>query len=409
MFRLPLCFIATGIAGFLLHQAVSFFTLSSWLVNHPRSPETWTQAHLLILGWATMIAMGAVYQLLHVVLQRHVFSERLGFVHYALFTLGTAGMLINYRLGAVMPLAFFASLTFSGIMVFAVNIGITLLRARLWNSVTISACGAVLCLVLTGATGLAMGLNLAFTWAPDYHSALFGAHLWLGMVGWFGLLITGFSYKMLPMFYLSHGYPVRFEIAATSLWFAAVVAGAAGNLLQLSRYVQSAALLLLTVSLLCYLAHMRLIYKRKHKFPGSGIAFTIASAACLAFGAAVWTGWSFYAPEAAVSPEGMLAAGWFYLWGWVGFTILGYMSKIVPFLWWTRKYGNLVGKQKTPSMADLLNDRHVKHSLIAIAGALIVALAGLVGEWPAVSALGGTLLAAGCFVYMTLIVNVFRK
>ena len=46
--------------------------------------------HWLILGWATMIAMGAVYQLISVVLQRDVFSRRLGYIQFGVYFAGSS-------------------------------------------------------------------------------------------------------------------------------------------------------------------------------------------------------------------------------------------------------------------------------------------------------------------------------
>ena len=57
-----------------------------------------------------MIAMGAVYQLVPVVLQNHkLFSERLGYIQYGVFTLGFAGLVIGFQQMNVVMVGSFAA------------------------------------------------------------------------------------------------------------------------------------------------------------------------------------------------------------------------------------------------------------------------------------------------------------
>ncbi|HLU21598.1 MAG TPA: hypothetical protein VKZ77_03830, partial [Bacillaceae bacterium] len=114
MFRLPFLFIITGIIGFIFFQATTIISLSDWMMNSLRGPTGWFQTHLFVLGWATMLAMGVVYQLINVILQSKIYSERLGYIHYIVFTVGLIGLLYGFYFGKVMIIASFASLTFIG-------------------------------------------------------------------------------------------------------------------------------------------------------------------------------------------------------------------------------------------------------------------------------------------------------
>src|SRR5690606_27460707 len=115
-----------------------------------RGPTGWFHVHLFVLGWATMLAMGAVYQLINVILQSQLYSTKLGYVHYVLFTLGLAGLLYGFHQGNTAWIAGFAVLAFCGIVLFVWNIFATLFRAAQWNAITLSAAWAVLYLLLTG-------------------------------------------------------------------------------------------------------------------------------------------------------------------------------------------------------------------------------------------------------------------
>src|SRR5690606_26023960 len=96
--------------------------------------------------------------------------------------------------------------------------------------------------------------RLPFFFIVTLHEKLFGTHIWLGTVGWFGMLITGFSYKMLPMFYLSHHYPTRLQRVVTILWNSGTILGAITFLFSGgSFWFVWSTLLLITLALIFYL------------------------------------------------------------------------------------------------------------------------------------------------------------
>jgi hypothetical protein len=410
MFRLPFLFIATGLVCFVLFDLSTLTQAAGWIVDAPRRPAGWFHAHLLVLGWGTMIAMGAVYQLIIVILQKELFSRPLGYAHYALFAIGTIGLLTDFAALQVEWIAVFAVLAWIGIMLFAVNVALTLVRATVWNPITISAACAVLYLVLTGLAGLMMGLDFGFNLWPAWHERLLYTHIWLGAVGWFGLLITGFSYKLLPMFYLAHGVSDRTAYAALALWNAAVLVGAVVFLCGAPHLAVCAAVALLTAAVHVYNLHMTRVRKARHKkSPGAGIAAALYSARALAVVCTAALVCAIVAPQWAMSEPAVVVAGWAYLWGWVALTILGYLSKIVPFLWWTHKYGPRVGKGPIPTMADLLEDRYAAYSLTAIAVCLVALVVGLAFGGSVLAVWAGAALALCSLVYILLVGRVFVR
>ncbi|WP_341278064.1 hypothetical protein [Paenibacillus sp. FSL H8-0537] len=410
MLRLPFLFIATGITGFTLFHLTSLLSLADWIGDPVRGPTGWFNIHLIILGWATMIAMGAVYQLIHVILQSKIFSERLAYVHYGCFTAGVCGLLYGFIKGEVAWIAGFAVLALIGLLLFAFNVIYTLWRAEQWNAITLSTACAVLYLALTGLSGMGMGLNFALNAWSGLHERMFGAHIWLGTLGWFGLLITGFSYKMLPMFYLAHSFPARLSYVTLGLWNAGVLMGAASFLFDWGFWAKWTALLFLVLALLAYNVHLAQIRKHRHKrHPGAGIVWSLNSCraiALFAISALIYT--AFY-PQAFGSAELVTAAGWIYLGGWASFMILCYLSKIVPFLWWTQKYGPQVGKPGIPTMAALLGDNGVNLGLTGIAFSLLLLFAGLLFGLPFLTLVGGLGFSLFSLGYISLIALVFTK
>lgn len=356
-----------------------------------------------------MLAMGAVYQLIHVILQSDIYSTRLGYIHYVMFSIGVTGMLYGFIQADVRWLAGFATCALIGILLFGWNMAVTLFRAAQWNPITVSTACACLYLVLTGLTGMLMGLNFAFGQWNGLHERIFGAHIWMGTIGWFGMLITGFSYKMLPMFYLSHHYPVRLQKIVLLLWNAAVITGVVAFLADMKRGLLWLALLLLTAGMLVYVYHLEQIQEKRHKNnPGPGIRWSVYVSRALAALMVALLIYASQGPELLLHPRVVLLAGWVYLGGWVSLTILGYASKIVPFLWWTHKYGKQAGKPGTPLMAGMLNQRHVSWGLIAMATSSLLLVSGVLINLAEVMMVGGTLLSIFSMAYIFMIARVFQ-
>lgn len=410
MFRLPFLFIATGLALFGLFNLATLLQASGWIFQPPRSPSGWLFVHWLILGWATMIAMGAVYQLISVVLQRDVFSRRLGFVQFGVYFAGVLGLLAGFGFFRVQWIALFAALALLGILLFVLNIGLTILQAARWNPITLSSAAALLYLLLTGLAGLSMGINFAFGLWPEWHEPLFYSHIWMGTVGWFGLLITGFSYKMLPMFYLAHGIPDRLPRIITWLWNAAVLAGVALFLAGFLTFGFGVSLGLLTLAVYAYNVYITKVRKARHKKnPGGGIRVSVYSARALAVTCSAALALMLIAPERATDERFLVLFAWAYLWGWVAMTILGYLSKIVPFLWWTHKYGPRAGKEKTPAMGDLLDDRQAVFGLAAVGLCLLAVMVGLGMEQAVWTRWSLGALSLFSLYYVFLIARVFAR
>lgn len=45
-----------------------------------------------------------------------------------------------------------------------------------------------------------------------------------------------------------------------------------------------------------------------------------------------------------------------YLLGWIMLSIIGYLYKIVPFLWWTHRYSKKIGKENVPTLKQMVNE-----------------------------------------------------
>jgi hypothetical protein len=372
--KLPLLFIITGILEMVVFCLLSLVSLSDINFTAPRYPSGWAFTHLFVLGWSSMVAMGAVYQLVPVVVNRSLFSKWMGFIHYCLFMIGHLGLILGFSRFNPNWIACFAVILFLSILLFAVNIVITLVSAKQWNTVTIHVLCASISLMLTGFTGMLMGYDFANGQLGVNHNHLLLTHIWLGAVGWFGNLIMGFTYKLLPMFSISHNYPVKAQKTALVLLNLAILLGTGSALGGLDNLFLRFPVVLLALAFLSFVyATYQIRQSGIKKNPGAGVAFTVKINTLMALYLLLLAGAVFFIP----GQEIFIMSIWISLWGWVYFTIIGYLSKIVPFLWWTFKYGSHVGKEKVPLLHQMIDEKRVRWGLNGVACSFLATTLGM--------------------------------
>lgn len=401
--KIPLCFIITGILEMTAFFITAVLFQSDIHVTAPRSPYGWGLTHLFVLGWASMIAMGAVYQLVPVVLNQSLFSQRMGGLHYVFYLVGHTGLIFGFFFFNPRWIAVFCTLLFLAILLFVLNIGITLLRAGQWNPVTLHAGSALVCLILTASSGMFMGFDFTLGKLGVSHDQLLYTHIWLGVAGWFGNLIIGFSYKLLPMFSISHNHPVQWQNRTFILFNLAVAGGALSNLTGIGPWSRFSIMLLAVAFCLYVYALHQIRQAGIKKNPGAGIHFTLRvnllTALCL-LGFAVG---SFFVSQ----PSFFILTVWIGLWGWVYLTIIGYLSKIVPFLWWTFQYGNQVGKNKVPLLSEMIQEKKLKRALYVVGFAFLGTVPGIVTSSTFLFQAGFLLFSLSSLYAISTIGNVF--
>src|SRR5262245_24851166 len=92
---LPLRYLVTAAGAFTL-AALSLPWLAGELAGHYYQPRILALTHLVTLGWITLTIMGASYQIVPIVLERPIWSERLGRWQFLLLAFGVAGMVGHF-------------------------------------------------------------------------------------------------------------------------------------------------------------------------------------------------------------------------------------------------------------------------------------------------------------------------
>ncbi len=373
-FRLPgehfaaaLMFLLLGAAGLVVAAPL----LASGFYPSPRVVGV---THLFTLGWITTSIMGALYQFLPVALGEPIRSRRMAHATFALYVPGllvfVAGLLSGHK-DAMLA----GALTFgTAIVLFAANLGRTLVRAKRRDVTWWALACADVFLLVTLVFGMALAGNLRWGYLGGNRLTALATHLHVALAGWVLLVIIGVAHRLLPMFLLSHGVGDRFARAAVAL-----VASGAGTLAVLhhasapfSRWLPGA---LIAAGVVCFLIQARRFYAHGNR-PALDPGMRLAAAALALLGVAlvlaapVLAGVA--APRVATAYVLTLVLG-------LSLFVAAHYYKIVPFLVWYHRFGPLAGKRPVPRVAELYSAR-----LAAVAGALL--LAGVVGLAGAVAA-----------------------
>lgn len=349
--KLPLSFIIFSLLAFIISQVI-ILTSGVTIINGVfRTPSIWAAAHLLILGWALMVAMGAMYQLVPVAFLTAIWNERFGFFQFGISALGITSLSISLFYFPDL-LLYGGTLTVIGILMFLYQMFMTMKKQTNKNVLTLYIGSALLCLLLTILLGLLLALNLSTGQEIMEHLTILKSHILVGVAGWFTLLIFGFSYKMVPMFSLAHGFSMKLSHWVVSIYLIGLVTTVGSFILQ-RNYLFQLGLLFLAIAFGLFAYHISLIIKARLKkkldkpfvfsLMAIGFGFIIHSSAFLL---------SFF--PSYYSFFGILI--YLYIFNWIVFSIIGYLYKIVPFLWWTHRYSKLIGKENVPTLKEMMND-----------------------------------------------------
>ena len=126
--RLPLAFMTVGLVW--LSTATALVAVNPGLLALPHlNPGMLAMTHAWILGFFVTIAVGAVYQLAPVALSTTLWSERAGWWHLALHSIAVPALVYGFWTWEMPLLAAAGAMMVGGVLVFAVNVWVTILRS----------------------------------------------------------------------------------------------------------------------------------------------------------------------------------------------------------------------------------------------------------------------------------------
>jgi hypothetical protein len=391
-FGVPLRFFLTApwflvLAALLLSWQGPAVFASRWL------PATLALTHLLTLGFMAQVMLGALLQMLPVVVGVVVPRLRLTamLIHIPL-TLGALALTVAFLSGvpAWFQLAWWLlGLTF-GVALMAIHLA--LWRAPVASGTVIALRCALGALLVTVGLGLLLGGYFGWGWRLPV-VAMTHLHAAWGLVGWTVLLVAGVAYQVVPMFQITPPYPRWFNrgfaplmAAGLTAWSTCVLAG------WPTAATLASALLAVGVALFALMT-LYLLAQRRRKIGDPTLGYWRTSMASLLAGAVLWLA-MLWVPAQARMPQVELLLGILSILGFAVVITNGMLYKIVPFLAWFHLQAQLFQRAKAPTMKQMLPDAVIRRQWWACLAALLLLLAAAVYPavftYPAALALGVT-------------------
>lgn len=403
-------FIFGGFTWLVAAGLIIFFPEA--FIGHYFNPKLLALTHLLALGWITMVIFGALYQLIPVIMEVKLYSERMALAAFVL--LGLGGVLLaaafwQFHLGLLMYIS--AALIVAAVVLFSVNVLFTSRRSAKKTIERDFILTATLWLLFTVAAGITLAFNLTHAFLSTPHIELLKLHAHAGIVGWFIQLIMGVGSRLLPMFMVAHGLNFRKLHWA----YYALNGGLLTGILALG--IQwTPGVLIGTVGvafgIVLFLAFLWEAYHKRAKkqldigMRQSALAFLILLFPLL-------LAFLFFLPagflEVAAAPAG-IAYGSALILGFITSLIMGQTYKTLPFIVWLKVYRGRVGRGKTPLPKDLYSERVANIQLwLFSAGFLALAVGVLLQAASLVSAAGLLLFLSAALYDFNLLKIVLHK
>lgn len=341
---------------------------------HTHTPALLAATHFITLGFITMIMLGAVQQVLPVVIGSTLPAPRLvAWASQLLLTAGTLLLCFGFMLGKP---ALFKAAWPALALAFAIFISaalISLARAAARNASRTAIFLALLSLISAVILGTLLANGYATGQALDY-SRLAAAHVSMALGGWVLLLTVGVSYQVVPMFQLTPGYPKWLTTRLAPAIFAALflhvillVLADAPRWLEIATEIMfwSCAIFFSSATLLVQ-------FLRKRSIPDATLSFfRLGMIALLSLAVLAIALQNFFDPELF-----KMLAGILFLLGFALSLLFGMLYKIVPFLVWFHLFRSAT-KIDTPNMKEIMPETWMWRHLWLHVGTLSAAILSL--------------------------------
>jgi len=391
-------FLAAAILGFPVVAAFVAVAAPRLPLLQHRSMPVLAANHLVTLGWATTVALGALQQLLPAAAGVRRDPSAVVTLQFVLHMLGVILLTTGFWTRKTSLLIAGGTAIAVGIFTFAALAASILRQRTRWLPGLRFVTAAIVCLVSVAAWGLVLVLNwrLVF-WRTLLLPTGLEVHLGLGLLGWFGLLITGVSYYLLPRF-----SGIR-DLSALrpGVVFAGLTAAVTGIVLGafLSPLLVRAGLVAAGMAGLVYAADLRRFVRawRSDAWDITRAHWRIIVVETLLLSVGAGLGGLGLLPSDTT--RWLIAGVSLFLLGWVTLAITGQAYKVTPFLMWYYRYRVGLTPFEVPRLEAPYWPRAgvAPFALLASAGPLIAL--GVLVRSPVISAVGGAAFLAGACLF----------
>ena len=316
--------------------------------------------HMAILGWATMIIFGALYQLIPVVFETALFSEKLAKITFWMTAFSAVFLSYSFWVASFSMLLPYASVCmFVSLLLFVINVLLSYRKSEIKNWSSKFVIAAIIWLLATELLGTLIALNFKFNFLTETHIHYLKIHATIGLIGWFLLLIIGVGSTLIPMFLISHQLNHNKLKASFYLINVGLLGIAINWFLVNSSILLGICWLMVAIGVLFFVSFIYDSYKKRMRkkldigmrysmLAVASVLLPIVISSVLILGVDV---------EYELLSRIIVFYGFSILFGFITTLILGQTYKTLPFIIWLEKYKKLVGKTKTPLPRELYSEK----------------------------------------------------
>ena len=371
---------------FYLYAAFSFFAATALLffstdafLKHYFQPHLLAITHIMALGWGTMVILGASHQLVPVLIEGKLYSNKLAYTSFVLAAIGIPLLcygFYEFNMGA--PAKWGGRFVVLALLAYLINIGISISKSKNENVHAVFVFTSVLWLFITVALGLALVYNFTFTFMRHNSVHYLPLHVHIGIIGWFLLLVIGVASRLIPLFLIS-----KFSNPGI-LWLIFWLVNLSLLLFILIFYFLPISYslipdVMLFAAILLFIYYCIAAYKQRiRKQVDEQVRLSLLSAIMMALPLILlFIILLIFINRKAENNAFMVAYGFIIFFGWITAIILGMTFKTLPFIVWNKVYRKRSGQGKTPSPKDMFSNTVFKIMCVAYLLGFIIFICGL--------------------------------
>lgn len=335
--------------------------------------------HLYLLGFVMMLIIGALYQLVPVVLEVSFFTLKFANVVFWLLFMGSGLFCIGMFLVNTPLMHSGGGLVYLALFYFSIVFLLSFTKIEKFTFVRFCLFCAGICLILGLSFGFYTLLGMLGSVELENLEFWILRHIIFTFGGFVFLIVLGVSLVLLPMFSLSHDFKnIYAKISLLFLFLALFESFFAQNLISYALFF---ALGFYIVQCL-HILYLRARKQKDYWFLNIvfGLIYLFLSA-----------GFLFYDVKIAL----MLATL-----GFLYHFIIGHLYKILPFLVWYKYISPQVGKKKIPMLNEMINEKAAYLQLILSGSGVLLLFVGTLILNPYISLIGAILITLSTFVIL---------
>jgi hypothetical protein len=283
-----------------------------------------------------------------------------------------------------------------------------MIKVKNWNLTGTYLTSSIFWLLTTAVAGLLLSINLDTPFIKISHLQYLKLHAITAFVGWISLVVMGVSFKLIPMFTLSHDYKLtlaKYSVILINIGLLGVN--------WIMHYPDTAFYNIIFGSMIfagfvLYLIQIYIIFKKRiRKKIDIGLKFTAVAFIILGITSLLNFSFLFFNYENVINLT--LVYGIIFLIGFASTLIVGQMYKIVPFLVWYHKYSSKVGIEKVPMLKDMFNELYADFQFYLMMTGLVIAIFALTFQFQILLLIGFTTLFVSSLIFSFNMIKIFRS